>query len=97
MSRRVLRRAMVTRWRGSTSTSGMKRKMRRGGEELSLLDLGPQLKHIDNHSVINQLFECLNTITNQLRLTVELSSSLQVPHAVAQNTISTFDFAGKCC
>ena len=81
---------MVTRWR--RSTSGMKMKMRRGGgEEPSLLDLGPQSKRIDNHSVIKQLFECLNTITNQLRLTVELSSSLQAPHAVAQNTISTFE------
>jgi hypothetical protein len=60
------------------STGGMKRRMGRGGgEEPSLLDLGPRLKHI---SVINQLFKCLGTITNQLQLTVELSSSLQAPH-----------------
>ena len=51
----------------------------------------PEPNGIDNHSVINQLFESLNTITNQLQSTVELSSSLQAPHAVAQDTISNFE------
>jgi hypothetical protein len=64
----------------------MKRQRRIGGGEEPSLP-----KRIDNHSVINQLFECLNTITNQLRLTVELSSSLQAPRVVAQNTISTLE------
>jgi hypothetical protein len=51
----------------------------------------PESNRVDNHSVISQLFECFNTIINQFQLTVGLSSLLQVPHAVAQNTISTLE------
>ena len=81
---------MVTRWRGSSS--GMKRKTRRGGaKEPSLLDLGPPSRTTSTITVINQLFECLNAITNQLQSTVELSSSLQALHTDAQNMISTLE------
>jgi hypothetical protein len=61
----------------------MKRKRRSRRAELAKPRI-PKLNRVDNHSVNNQLFECLNTITDQLQSAVELSSSLQ-----ALNTIST--------
>ena len=42
-------------------------------------------------SVIDQLFEQLTTLSNQLKSVVELSSSLQAQHATAQSTISALE------
>jgi hypothetical protein len=39
------------------------------------------------HSVIDQLFEHLSTLSNQLESAVELSSLLQAQHATVQSTI----------
>ena len=42
-------------------------------------------------SVIDQLFERLTILSNQLESVVELSGSLQAQHAAAQSTISTLE------
>ena len=42
-------------------------------------------------SVIDQLFERLNSLSSQLESAVELSSSLQAQHAAAQGTISALE------
>jgi hypothetical protein len=42
-------------------------------------------------SVLDQLFEQLTTLSNQLESAVELSSNLQAQHTAAQNTISALE------
>jgi len=72
--------------------------MRRGGDdELNLLNPGPPSQQAwvsipgrrratptsSPNSVVDQLFECLTALSNQLKSTVELSGSLQAQHAGA--------------
>ena len=40
-----------------------------------------------SHSVIDQLFEHLSTLSNQPESVVDMSTSLQAQHATVQNTI----------
>src|SRR6202040_1924552 len=44
-----------------------------------------------SHTILDQLFERLTTLSNQLESAVELSSTLQAQHTAAQSTISALE------
>ena len=47
------------------------------------------------NSIINQLFECLTTLSNQLESAVELSSSLQAQHACCCEELQSLLWSGS--
>jgi hypothetical protein len=55
---------------------GEKDEKRRGQRSKLARPRTPESNRVDNHSVINQLFECLNTITNQLQLSVAAATAI---------------------